>query len=174
MDSLNAFLLPLVQKANGFLADYILVFLLIGTGLFFSFKTKFIQVRAFGEGMKNVFGKLSLKGEKQESGMSGFQALCTAIAAQVGTGNIVGSSGAILTGGPGAIFWMWVIAFLGMSTIYAEAVLAQKTRIKTEAGEAFRVRIERTLGKSPEQTGVQESASLPTDASNNSTEQKTN
>ena len=81
MDSLNATLLPLVQKANGFLADYILVFLLIGTGLFFSFKTKFIQVRAFGEGMKNVFGKLSLKGEKQESGMSGFQALCTAIAA---------------------------------------------------------------------------------------------
>jgi AGCS family alanine or glycine:cation symporter len=129
MDTLNATLLPLVQKANGFLADYILVFLLVGTGLFFSFKTKFIQVRAFGEGMKNVFGKLSLKGEKQESGMSGFQALCTAIAAQVGTGNIVGSSGAILTGGPGAIFWMWVIAFLGMSTIYAEAVLAQKTRI---------------------------------------------
>ena len=129
MESLNAILLPLVVKANGFLADYILVFLLVGTGLFFSFKTKFIQVRAFGEGMKNVFGKLSLKGEKQESGMSGFQALCTAIAAQVGTGNIVGSSGAILTGGPGAIFWMWVIAFLGMSTIYAEAVLAQKTRI---------------------------------------------
>ena len=129
MESLNAFLLPLVVKANGFLADYILVFLLVGTGLFFSFKTKFIQVRAFGEGMRNVFGKLSLKGEKQESGMSGFQALCTAIAAQVGTGNIVGSSGAILTGGPGAIFWMWIIAFLGMSTIYAEAVLAQKTRI---------------------------------------------
>ena len=136
MDSLNATLLPLVQKANGFLADYILVFLLIGTGLYFSYKTKFIQVRAFGEGMKNVFGKLSLKGEKQESGMSGFQALCTAIAAQVGTGNIVGSSGAILTGGPGAIFWMWVIAFLGMSTIYAEAVLAQKTRIVKD-GEVF-------------------------------------
>ena len=136
MDSLNAFLLPLVVKANGFLADYILVFLLIGTGLFFSFKTKFIQVRAFGEGMKNVFGKLSLKGEKQKSGMSGFQALCTAIAAQVGTGNIVGSSGAILTGGPGAIFWMWVIAFLGMSTIYAEAVLAQKTRVVKD-GEVF-------------------------------------
>ena len=129
MESLNATLLPLVQTANSFLADYILIFLLIGTGLFFSFKTKFIQVRSFGEGMKNVFGKLSLKGEKQESGMSGFQALCTAIAAQVGTGNIVGSSGAILTGGPGAIFWMWIIAFLGMSTIYAEAVLAQKTRI---------------------------------------------
>ena len=136
MDSLNAVLLPLVVKANGFLADYILVFLLVGTGLFFSFKTKFIQVRAFGEGMKNVFGKLSLKGAKQESGMSGFQALCTAIAAQVGTGNIVGSSGAILTGGPGAIFWMWIIAFLGMSTIYAEAVLAQKTRVIKD-GEVF-------------------------------------
>ena len=137
MDSLNATLLPLVQAANGFLADYILVFLLVATGLFFSFKTKFIQIRSFGEGMKNVFGKLTLKGEKQESGMSSFQALATAIAAQVGTGNIVGASGAILTGGPGAIFWMWVIAFLGMATIYAEAVLAQKTRITNEDGEVM-------------------------------------
>ena len=136
MESLNATLLPIVQTINGYLADYILIFLLIGTGLWFSFKTKWVQVRCFGEGMKNVFGKLSLKGEKQESGMSGFQALCTAIAAQVGTGNIVGSSGAILTGGPGAIFWMWIIAFLGMSTIYAEAVLAQKTRIIKD-GEVF-------------------------------------
>ena len=136
MDSLNATLLPIVQTINGYLADYILIFLLIGTGLWFSFKTKWIQVRCFGEGMKNVFGKLSLKGEKQESGMSGFQALCTAIAAQVGTGNIVGSSGAILTGGPGAIFWMWIIAFLGMSTIYAEATLAQKTRVIKD-GEVF-------------------------------------
>ena len=136
MANLNAILLPIVQKANAFLADYILIFLLVGTGLFFSFKTNWIQVRCLGEGLKNVFGKLNLKGEKQESGMSGFQALCTAIAAQVGTGNIVGSSGAILTGGPGAIFWMWVIAFLGMSTIYAEAVLAQKTRIVKD-GEVF-------------------------------------
>ena len=129
MANLNATLLPIVQTINGYLADYVLIFLLVGTGLFFSFKTKWIQVRCLGEGLKNVFGKLSLKGEKQESGMSGFQALCTAIAAQVGTGNIVGSSGAILTGGPGAIFWMWIIAFLGMSTIYAEATLAQKTRV---------------------------------------------
>ena len=136
MANLNAILLPIVQKANAFLADYILIFLLVGTGLWFSFKTKWIQVRCLGEGLKNVFGKLNLKGEKQESGMSGFQALCTAIAAQVGTGNIVGSSGAILTGGPGAIFWMWIIAFLGMSTIYAEAVLAQKTRVIKD-GEVF-------------------------------------
>jgi len=137
MENLNATLLPIVQTINGYLADYILIFLLVGAGLYFSIKTKFVQIRCFGEGMKNVFGKLSLKGEKQESGMSGFQALCTAIAAQVGTGNIVGSSGAILTGGPGAIFWMWVIAFLGMATIYAEAVLAQKTRITTEDGEVM-------------------------------------
>lgn len=87
--------------------------------------------------MKNLFGNFSLKGKKQESGMSSFQAVATAIAAQVGTGNIVGASGAILTGGPGAIFWMWLIAFLGMATIYAEAVLAQKTRVKTESGEVM-------------------------------------
>ena len=136
MANLNDILLPIVVKINGILADYILIFLLVGTGLWFSFKTNWIQVRCLGEGLKNVFGKLNLKGEKQESGMSGFQALCTAIAAQVGTGNIVGSSGAILTGGPGAIFWMWIIAFLGMSTIYAEAVLAQKTRIFKD-GEVF-------------------------------------
>ena len=128
MEALNATLLPLVQKANAFLADYILIFLLVGAGLWFTIKTGFVQ-RYIGQGLKQIFGSLSLKGDKQESGMSSFQAVATAIAAQVGTGNIVGASGAILTGGPGAIFWMWVIAFLGMSTIYAEAVLAQKTRI---------------------------------------------
>ena len=128
METLNATLLPIVQKINGYLADYVLIFLLVGAGLWFTVKTGFVQ-RYIGQGLKQIFGSLSLKGEKQESGMSSFQAVATAIAAQVGTGNIVGASGAILTGGPGAIFWMWVIAFLGMSTIYAEAVLAQKTRI---------------------------------------------
>ena len=81
-----------------------------------------------------MFGNLSLRGKKHDSGMSSFQALATAIAAQVGTGNIVGASGAILTGGPGAIFWMWLIAFFGMATIYAEATLAQETRIVEEDG----------------------------------------
>ena len=117
-----------VCTANAYASDYILIVLLIGTGLFFTFKTRFVQVRCFGEGMKKVFGNLSLKGGKQEGGLSSFQALATAIAAQVGTGNIVGACGAILLGGPGAIFWMWVIAFFGMATIYSEAVLAQKTR----------------------------------------------
>ena len=134
MDNLTATLLPIVQKINGFLADYILVFLLVAAGLWFTVKTGFVQ-RYLGEGLKSIFGNLNLRGAKHESGMSSFQAVATAIAAQVGTGNIVGASGAILTGGPGAIFWMWVIAFLGMSTIYAEAVLAQKTRIKGEDGE---------------------------------------
>ena len=128
IESLEAFLYPKVCDVNTYLSNYILIFLLVGVGLWYSIKTRFVQVRCFGEGMKKVFGNLSLRGGKQESGMSSFQALATAIAAQVGTGNIVGASGAILTGGPGAIFWMWVIAFFGMATIYAEATLALKTR----------------------------------------------
>ena len=128
MAQLEAALLPAVVKVNEYLSNYILVFLLIGVGLWYTIKTRFVQVRCFGEGMKKTFGSLSLRGGRQEQGMSSFQALATAIAAQVGTGNIVGASGAILTGGPGAIFWMWIIAFFGMATIYAEATLALQTR----------------------------------------------
>ena len=120
-------LLSIVQKINFYLSDYILIALLVGTGLFFTIRTRFVQVRCFGEGMKLVFGGMFSK-DKNQSGISSFQALATAIAAQVGTGNIVGACGAILVGGPGAIFWMWIIAFFGMATIYAEAVLAQETR----------------------------------------------
>ena len=127
-------LLNIVNTVNTYLSDYILVILLIAVGLWFSIKTRFVQVRCFGEGMRKVFGNLTLFGDRHESGMSSFQALATAIAAQVGTGNIVGASGAILTGGPGAIFWMWIIAFFGMATIYAEAVLAQQTRKKDAQG----------------------------------------
>jgi len=122
-------LLFYVQTINKYLSDYILIVLLLGTGIFFSIKTRFVQVRCFGEGMKKVFGNFSLHGGKQKHGLSSFQALTAAIAAQVGTGNIVGACGAILTGGPGAIFWMWIIAFFSMATIYAEAILAQETRI---------------------------------------------
>lgn len=121
-------ILNVVQKINFYLSDYVLIVLLIGVGLFFSIKTRFVQVRCFGEGMRSAFGNFTLHGGKQEGGLSSFQALATAIAAQVGTGNIVGACGAILIGGPGAIFWMWIIAFFGMATIYAEAVLAQETR----------------------------------------------
>ncbi|MBQ2999010.1 MAG: sodium:alanine symporter family protein [Clostridia bacterium] len=124
----------IVANINNYLSNYILIILLVGVGLFFTIRTKFVQVRCFGEGMKNVFGNIKLRGGKSEGGMSSFQALATAIAAQVGTGNIVGACGAILVGGPGAIFWMWIIAFLGMATIYAEAVLAQKTRVTNPDG----------------------------------------
>ena len=124
----------IVDTINTYLSDYVLLILLIGVGLFYSVRTKFVQVRCFGEGMKNVFGHIKLKGDKRKGGLSSFQALATAIAAQVGTGNIVGACGAILVGGPGAIFWMWIIAFFGMATIYSEAVLAQKTRVTNEDG----------------------------------------
>lgn len=127
-------LLKIVQTINMYLSDYILIILLVGVGLFYSIKTRFVQVRCFGEGMRKVFGNISFRGGSAKSGMSSFQALTTAIAAQVGTGNIVGACGAILIGGPGAIFWMWIIAFFGMATIYAEAVLAQKTRRVSEDG----------------------------------------
>ena len=127
-------LLKLVQTINAYLSDYILIILLIACGLYFTIRTRFVQVRCFGEGMRRVFGNFSLRGGKHSGGMSSFQALATAIAAQVGTGNIVGACAAILLGGPGAIFWMWIIAFLGMATIYAEAVLAQETRVVSADG----------------------------------------
>ena len=133
-ESIEAALFPIVSDINTYLSNYILVFLLIGVGLWYSIKTRFVQLRCFKEGWNSVFGNLSLRGKKHDSGMSSFQALATAIAAQVGTGNIVGASGAILTGGPGAIFWMWIIAFFGMATIYAEATLAQETRIVEKDG----------------------------------------
>ncbi len=134
IESIEAALFPIVCKINEYLSNYILVFLLLGIGFWYSIKTRFVQIRCFKEGWNSVFGNLSLRGKKHDSGMSSFQALATAIAAQVGTGNIVGASGAILTGGPGAIFWMWLIAFFGMATIYAEATLAQETRIVEEDG----------------------------------------
>ena len=127
-------LLAIVQKINFYLSDYILIALLLGTGLFFTIRTRFVQVRYFPEAMKKAFGGIKLKGGKQQGGLSSFQALATAIAAQVGTGNIIGACGAILVGGPGAIFWMWVIAFFGMATIYAEAVLAQETKVVNADG----------------------------------------
>ena len=119
-----------VEVVNKFLWDYALLILLLGTGIFYSFRLKFIQVRKFGAGMKKMFGGFSLHGKSSENGLSSFQALATAIAAQVGTGNIAGAATAIASGGPGAIFWMWVSAFFGMATIYAEAVMAQHTRVK--------------------------------------------
>ena len=113
----------------------LLLFLLLGSGIFFTIRTGFVQIRKFGEGMRLVFGNISLKGKAAgKDGMSSFQALATAIAAQVGTGNIAGCASALVSGGPGAVFWMWVSAFFGMATIYGEAVLAQKYKQVAEDG----------------------------------------
>ena len=128
-------LLPIVQTINSYLSDYVLVILLLLIGLWYSFRTRFVQVRCFGEGIRSVFGNLSLNGKKHKKGMSSFQALTTAIAAQVGTGNIVGVATAMVSGGPGALVWMEVSAFFGLTTKYAECLLAFKYREKNAKGE---------------------------------------
>ncbi len=137
---MEAILTNIVAAVNDVLWNkyLVLLFLLIGSGVFFTIRTRFVQVRKFGEGMRKVFGNISLRGKKAgKDGMSSFQALATAIAAQVGTGNIAGCASALVSGGPGAIFWMWVAAFFGMSTIYGEAVLAQKYKKTDENGEVL-------------------------------------
>ena len=94
-----------VSKASDYLWNVILIILLCGTGIYFTIRLKFIQIRKFGEGFKLVFGNISLKGEKGKNGeMTTFQSLATAIAAQVGTGNLAGAATALIGGGPGAIF----------------------------------------------------------------------
>ena len=135
LETIEQVLYPFVVKFNEYLSNYILVFLLVGIGIWYTIKTKFVQVRCFGEGLRKMFGDIHILDKDHHGDMTSFQALATSVAAQVGTGNIVGASGAILIGGPGAIFWMWVIAFFGMATIYAEATLAVKTRKVDENGE---------------------------------------
>ena len=125
----------LVLKVNDVLTGSVLIIALVGIGLLFTFKLGFIQIRGFKDGWNRTFGGLfSEKGDAGKDGMSSFQALATAIAAQVGTGNIAGAATAIAVGGPGAIFWMWISAFLGMSTIFAEAVMAQKFKQVSDDG----------------------------------------
>lgn len=126
----------IVDKMSGFVWNNILLFVLLGAGLYFTIRTGFVQIRHFGRAWNRVFGDFSLRGAKAgKDGMSSFQALATAIAAQVGTGNIAGCATAIVGGGPGAIFWMWLAAFFGMATIYGEACLAQATKITDKNGE---------------------------------------
>ena len=125
----------LVLKVNDVLTGSVLIIALVGIGLLFTFKLGFIQIRGFKDGWNRTFGGLfSKKGDAGKDGMSSFQALAKAIAAQVGTGNIAGAATAIAVGGPGAIFWMWISAFLGMSTIFAEAVMAQKFKQVSDDG----------------------------------------
>ncbi|AMH16774.1 Na(+)-linked D-alanine glycine permease [Hafnia paralvei ATCC 29927] len=130
------FITQLVNQVNSLLWDELLIFLLCGTGIYYTLRLGFIQIRHFKSGFKALFSGISLSGAKADKqGMSSFQAVATAIAGQVGTGNLAGPATAIIAGGPGAIFWMWVSSFLGMATIYAEAMLAQKFRSKDKNGQ---------------------------------------
>ena len=114
---------------------FFLIPLLCGTGIFYSIRLRFVQVRFFGLAARYLFGGASLFGKKaDQSGMSSFQALATAVAAQVGTGNVAGTATALVSGGPGALFWLWLAAFFGMATIFAEAVLALTYRTRDASG----------------------------------------
>lgn len=124
----------IVGSINTVLWDYVLIFALLGIGIYLSIKLKFPQFNRLFPSLKNMIDGIVNKKEVEEGKMTPFQALSTAVAAQVGTGNIVGVATAIAAGGPGAAFWMIVSAFFGMSTIFAEAVLAQKYR-ETKDGE---------------------------------------
>lgn len=126
-------MLKLVAEINSLFWGSVLIILLVGTGVFFTFKLKFIQIRKFGKGVRQLTGDFNMSGKAADNnGMSSFQALATAIAAQVGTGNLAGAATAIVSGGPGAIFWMWISAFFGMATIYAEALLSQIFKRKVD------------------------------------------
>ncbi len=129
-------LMNIVLGINSILWGYVLIVLLCGTGLYFTLKLRFVQIRKFGAVCKQTFGGLTLSGEKAgKDGMSSFQSLSTAVAAQVGTGNLAGAATAIAAGGPGAIFWMWLAAFFGMGTIFAEAVLGQTYKVRDDHGQ---------------------------------------
>ncbi|MDA1477214.1 alanine/glycine:cation symporter family protein [Bacillus changyiensis] len=123
----------LVDQINGFLWGPPLLILIVGTGIFLTFRLIFLPIRLLPYSLKLAFSKNQDK--SSEGDISHFQALMTALAATVGTGNIVGVASAVIAGGPGAIFWMWFAAFFGMATKYAEAVLAVRFRIKGKNGE---------------------------------------
>ncbi len=129
------FLEKIVGFVNSILWDYVLVFGLVGAGLYFTIRLGFPQITRFGVAAKKVFGGIFKKEKSKEGSMSSFQALATSIAAQIGTGNVAGVATAITLGGPGAVFWMWVSAFFGMSTIIVEATLAQKYRETDKDGQ---------------------------------------
>lgn len=123
------------QVINGFIWGVPAMICIIGVGLLLSVRTKFIQIRKFGVAMKNTIGKIFDKTQAKDGSISPFQAVCTALAGTVGTGNIAGVAGAIALGGPGAIFWMWCSAFLGMCTKFSEVTLAIHFREKNASGE---------------------------------------
>ena len=124
----------ILERINGIVWGAPALALILGVGLYLSVRTGFAQVTLLPAAFRNFFGKLK-EGAKGTDGVSPFQALCTALAATVGTGNLAGVAGAIAIGGPGSIFWMWVCAVLGMITKFAEATLAVRYRVKDANGE---------------------------------------
>ena len=119
----------IVSAVNGVIWSPALIYLCLGVGLYFSVRTRFMQVRGFMEMIRLMF-----EGEKSPSGVSSFQALTMSLSGRVGTGNIAGVATAITFGGPGAVFWMWMTAFLGASTAYVESTLAQIYKEKDDQG----------------------------------------
>ncbi|WCE30212.1 alanine/glycine:cation symporter family protein [Vibrio sp. SCSIO 43137] len=120
----------IINLMNDLLWGSILVYLLVGVGIYFTVRLGFIQIRHFG----HMFSVLKNSRKADKSGISSFQALCTSLAARVGTGNMAGVAVALTAGGPGAIFWMWLIAMLGMATSFAESTLAQLYKTKDDDG----------------------------------------
>ena len=123
------------SAVNNFIWGVPAMICIIGVGVLLTIRTRCIQVRKFGEAMKNTIGKVFHKGDVKEGAITPFQAVCTALAGTVGTGNIAGVAGAVAIGGPGAVFWMWCSAFLGMCTKFAEVTLAIHFREKNQDGE---------------------------------------
>lgn len=122
-------------QINGFVWGVPTMMLILGVGLYLSIRTGFLQIGKFGYAMKTIFSKMFSKTEAEKGSMTPFQAVCTALAATVGTGNIAGVAGAIAIGGPGAVFWMWISALLGMCTKFAEVTLAVNYREINSRGE---------------------------------------
>lgn len=120
----------LINFINNILWGSVLIYLLIGAGIYFTIRTRFIQLRHF----THMFSVLKNSNKSDSSGISSFQALCTTLAARVGTGNLTGVAIALTAGGPGAIFWMWVVAFIGMATSFIESTLAQLYKTKDDQG----------------------------------------
>lgn len=123
------------SKVNAFIWGVPAIICIIGVGFYLSIRTRFIQIRKFPLAMKNTIGKMFDKKEAKDGAMTPFQAVCTALSATVGTGNIAGVAGAIAIGGPGAVFWMWVSALLGMCTKFCEVTLAVHYRERNDRGE---------------------------------------
>lgn len=123
------------SAVNGFIWGVPAMILILGVGLYLSVTTGFIQIRKFGYAMKTIFSKIFSKDKAAKGAMSPFQAVCTALAATVGTGNIAGVAGAIAIGGPGAVFWMWISALFGMCTKFSEVTLAVKYREVNKHGD---------------------------------------